>query len=81
MYPEREKNPERIERILRELMDVNEGSDFCHRIVQFGRDTCTARSPKCTECPLADLCEKAINGGLCAAPCEKTKNIVMRGEE
>lgn len=57
MYPESEKNPEKIEKILRSLMDVGEGSDFCHRIVFFGREICTARSPLCEECPLSDLCE------------------------
>lgn len=57
MYPESEKNPEKIEKILRSLMDVEEGSDFCHRIVFFGREICTARSPRCEECPLSDLCE------------------------
>lgn len=56
MYPEKEKDPTKIEKILRELIDIKEGSDFCHRIVLFGRETCTARSPMCEGCPLADLC-------------------------
>lgn len=60
MYPEREKSPKKIERILRELIDPAEGADFCHRIVNFGRDVCTARSPSCEDCPLSDLCEKRI---------------------
>ena len=58
MYPEKLKDPTRIEKILTELIDKSEGSDFCHRIVWFGREVCTARSPRCAECPLADLCEK-----------------------
>ena len=58
MYPEKEKDPTKIEKILRELIDLKEGSDFCHRIVFFGRETCTARSPRCESCRLADLCEK-----------------------
>lgn len=57
MYPESERNPEKIERILRSLMDPKDGSDFCHRIVFFGREVCTARSPSCESCPLSDLCE------------------------
>ena len=60
MYPEREKNPEKVEKILRTLIDLNEGSDFCHRIVIFGREICTARNPSCAECPLMDLCEHGI---------------------
>ena len=58
MYPESEKNPDKIEKILKDIIDPEEGSDFCHRIVFFGREVCTARSPRCDECPLQHLCEK-----------------------
>lgn len=57
MYPESEKNPEKIERILSEIIDRKEGSDFCHRIVFFGREICSARAPACDRCPLRELCE------------------------
>ena len=57
MYPESEKNPEKIERILSSLMNPEDGSDFCHRIVLFGREVCMARNPACGECPLSELCE------------------------
>ena len=60
MYPESERDPTKIEFILRDLMDIDEGSDFCHRIVFFGRERCTARSPMCDGCPLEDLCEHRI---------------------
>ncbi len=59
MYPEKLKDPTKIERILLELIDPAEGSDFCHRIVLFGRDVCTARAPSCGSCPLRELCEHA----------------------
>ncbi len=68
MYPESEKNPEKIEKILKELIDANEGSDFCHRIVYFGREVCEARSPACDVCPLADVCEhkkRSTGGKVC----------------
>ena len=60
-YPESEKNPYKIEKILTPLLPEEMASDFCHRIVYFGREICTARSPKCDECPiaLAGLCKKA----------------------
>ena len=57
MYPESEKSPDKIEKILRDLLPDGHGSDFCHRIVLFGREICTARSPKCEDCPISDLCE------------------------
>ena len=56
MYPESEKNAEKVERILRTVIDPERGSDFCHRIVFFGREVCTARSPRCEECTLAPYC-------------------------
>lgn len=58
MYPEKEKNPTRVEGILVKLVEPDKQSDLCHRLVQFGRDVCTARAPRCRECPLATLCEK-----------------------
>lgn len=58
MYPEKEKDPTKIEKILLDLIDLKEGSDFCHRIVIFGREICTARSPMCQSCPMSDLCLK-----------------------
>ncbi len=59
MYPESQKDPARIEDILRRILPPEEGSDFCHRIVWFGREVCTARAPKCPECPLRALCVRA----------------------
>ena len=57
MYPETLKDPRRVEILMDDLLPPAVRSDFCHRIVQFGRDTCTARAPKCDACPLRDLCE------------------------
>jgi len=50
------KEPEKVEQQLRKLLPPDESSDFCHRIVLFGREICTARSPKCSECPLGAFC-------------------------
>lgn len=55
-YPEDEKSPEKIEKILDKCIEKPIQSDFCHRIVLFGRDICTARSPKCSECMLNSFC-------------------------
>ena len=55
-YSTDKKDPLFTERVMEQVIPVAEQSDFCHRIVHFGREFCTARSPKCTECPLKDLC-------------------------
>ena len=59
-YDESLKDPLKVERILTPLIEESEQSDFCHRIVQFGRDTCMARSPACGEWPLRDLCKHTV---------------------
>ena len=52
------KDPVKVENQLRLILPPEESSDFCHRIVLFGRDCCTARSPKCGECPLSIWCSE-----------------------
>lgn len=50
------KDPVQVERDLRPLVPPERSSDFCHRIVWFGRDTCRARKPQCNGCPMSDFC-------------------------
>ena len=50
------KDPEKVEHQLRKILPPEESNNFCHRIVLFGRDCCTARDPKCEECPLKMFC-------------------------
>lgn len=58
LVPEGLTDPHRVEKILVGLIEPSEQSEFCHRIVQFGRDYCPARSPKCGSCPLEGICPK-----------------------
>ena len=53
-------DPEKVETQLRAVLPPEESSDFCHRIVLFGRDTCTARNPKCGNCPLRMHCKEFV---------------------
>lgn len=50
------KEPEKVETQLRAILPPEESSDFCHRIVLFGREVCTARAPACGACPLNMHC-------------------------
>ncbi len=61
-YPESLKDPHKVEAILSEILAPEEQSDFCHRIVWFGREVCTARAPRCADCPLKTLCKKGSAG-------------------
>lgn len=58
-YPVEMKDPHKVEKILDMYVEPEDQSDFCHRAVQFGRDYCTARAPKCDQCPLGDICPYA----------------------
>ncbi len=54
--------PFRVEKDLRRILPEEEGNGFCHRLVDFGRDICKARNPKCDECTLTELCVYYSNG-------------------
>ncbi len=54
------KEPEKVEQQLRAILPPEESGDFCHRIVLFGRDICTARNPRCGECPLSVYCTEFV---------------------
>ena len=50
-------NPAVVEKQLRSIIQPEKGNAFCHRLVRHGREVCTARSPKCKDCTLNDICE------------------------
>jgi len=45
-------NPDKAETDLRKIIPPEGSSFFFHRLVLFGRETCSARSPKCEQCKL-----------------------------
>ncbi|REK28886.1 MAG: endonuclease III [Planctomycetota bacterium] len=53
------KSAEAIERDLMELLPKKEWINFSHRLIHHGRRICIARRPKCVECPLLAVCERA----------------------
>ncbi|MDE7322456.1 MAG: endonuclease III [Lachnospiraceae bacterium] len=55
------KDPKKVEMVLWELIPPEEGNSFCHRLVDHGREICTARTkPFCDKCCLNDICKKNI---------------------
>lgn len=52
-------SPLETERALSKLVPLEKQSDFCHRLVLFGREICDARSPKCKSCPLSEHCQSS----------------------
>ncbi len=49
--------PEQVEEDLRKVLPPERSNRFCHQLVLFGRDTCTARNPRCGVCPLKGFCK------------------------
>lgn len=47
-------NPVKVETELRKIIPPEKSSDFCHRLVLFGREYCKAPSPNCESCPLSE---------------------------
>ncbi len=55
----RETEPVKVEKDTENLLPREKHSDFCHRLVLHGRAYCTARNPKCENCPASSVCKKA----------------------
>lgn len=53
-----EKEPEKIEQDLLKLFDKKDYKDINHLFIWHGRNICTARNPKCSECPVKDFCRE-----------------------
>lgn len=51
-----ETDPVKVEKDLAAVISKAQWPTLSMRLIQFGRDTCHARNPACSECPLADLC-------------------------
>ena len=52
----RQQDPVKIEFALNEVIPKKDWTLFSHLIIWHGRRTCFARSPKCSECSVNDLC-------------------------
>ncbi len=72
-YPEGMKDPEKAEKIMTDIVEPSEQTGFCHRLVDFGRDICRARSPECDRCPLSDICKKHSVEVQSLTECTSTK--------
>ncbi|HVY94945.1 MAG TPA: endonuclease III [Bryobacteraceae bacterium] len=49
-------DPVKIEQDLQKIIPRDHWIQFSHQVIHFGRGICVARSPKCAECPLEQLC-------------------------
>jgi endonuclease-3 len=54
----RQKDAVKIEQDLMERIPKKEWVAFSHRMIHHGRRVCTARKPKCDECPLGSVCPR-----------------------
>ena len=54
----KEKEPEKIEKDLLKIIPKEYYKDVNHILIWHGRNICTARTPKCNDCPLSKKCPK-----------------------
>ena len=55
------KEPKKVEMELWKLIPPEESNQFCHRLVDHGREVCTARTkPHCENCCLNDICKRRV---------------------
>ncbi len=52
----RNTDPQKIEQDLMRVIPRDRWTPFAHQIIWHGRRLCLARSPKCAECPLENIC-------------------------
>jgi len=52
------KDPDKIEKDINALLPDDRWLPFSSELIYLGRDKCTARKPKCDECPVSELCPK-----------------------
>ncbi len=54
-----ERSEKKVEMALWKIIPPEEGNSFCHRLVNHGREVCTARTkPYCDKCCLRTFCKK-----------------------
>jgi endonuclease-3 len=52
-------DPNKIEQDLVRILPRGRWTSFSHQVIWHGRKLCTARSPKCVDCPLESICHAA----------------------
>jgi endonuclease III len=55
----KQDDPKKIEQDLMKIIPRERWTLFSHQIIWHGRQLCVARSPKCVECPLENICHAA----------------------
>lgn len=53
------REPKKVEMELWKIIPPEKGNGFCHRLVDHGREVCTARKAYCERCCLSEVCKKA----------------------
>lgn len=51
------KDPLKVELALRKYIPKQYQTQFCHRLVHFGREYCKAQNPTCDICPIIEYCK------------------------
>ena len=51
------KDPDKVEEELRRIVPEDKWTKFSFLLLNHGKNICTARDPKCGECPICEVCD------------------------
>ena len=54
------EDPDKIEQDLMQLIPKRQWFPFTYVLIDHGRAVCVARTPRCAECPVSDLCPSSL---------------------
>jgi endonuclease-3 len=54
------EDPDKIEQDLMRLIPKRQWFPFTYTLIDHGRAICVARTPRCGECPVSDLCPSSL---------------------
>ncbi len=74
-----QRDPNRVEQDLKRLIPPDQWAALPLRLIYFGREVCTARRPRCSSCPLLELCPAGPLGGALPGDWSR-RSVKLRGQ-
>jgi endonuclease-3 len=74
-----EKDPNRLEKDLLELVPKSKWADFGHQLIELGRGPCQARRPRHEECPLLRWCPTGLEATATSGGAGRARSASGRG--
>lgn len=70
-----------LQQVCRQIIPVEDPGGFNQALMDLGAKVCTARSPRCLICPLAEVCQAFQQGKQNRLPCRPERQPTQRVED